>query len=227
MSMIQIPVALRGTAPAPFVAEDGGGLVRTSECQVSPFLAMAIGYSREAKPLEPPLVPLMRGVLPQPWPGSALGGDEQRAAADQDDAEAIRRRETLAQKYDTEDSNENNRKLVDWRDAGGLAELQGAKIAKPGSPRGDAGQGKKSIGARRNRGERLKLFGERENRGEDDGNHDRAKQCREIRIDVGDPDFRENRGHGGKNCRQQSPEEPRRGPGLQAAPLSGAASKPA
>ena len=27
MSMIQIPVALRGTAPAPFVAEDGGGLV--------------------------------------------------------------------------------------------------------------------------------------------------------------------------------------------------------
>jgi hypothetical protein len=33
-------------------------------------------------------VPLMRGVLPQPWPGSALGGDEQRAAADQDDAMA-------------------------------------------------------------------------------------------------------------------------------------------
>ena len=98
---------------------------------------------------------------------------------------------------------------------------------KPGSPRGDAGQGKKSIGARRNRGERLILVGERENRGEDDGNHDRAKQSREIRIDVGDPDFRENRGHGGKNCRQQSPEEPRRGPGLQAAPLAGAASKPA
>jgi hypothetical protein len=53
------------------------------------------------------------------------------------------------------------------------------------------------------------LFGERENRGEDDGNHDRANQSREIGIDVRDPDFRENRGHGGKNCRQQSPEEPR------------------
>lgn len=40
MSMIQIPVALRGAGPAPFVAEDGGGPVRTSECQaVSPFLA--------------------------------------------------------------------------------------------------------------------------------------------------------------------------------------------
>src|ERR1700732_1395090 len=97
MSMIQIPVALLGTAPAPFVAEDGGGLVRTSDCQaVSPFLATVIGYSREAKPLEPPLVPLMRGVLLQPWPGSALGGDEQRAATDQNDAEPIRRRETLA-----------------------------------------------------------------------------------------------------------------------------------
>jgi hypothetical protein len=102
MSMIQIPVALRGTAPAPFVAEDGGGLVRTSECQaVSPFLATAIGYSREAKPLEPPLVPLMRGGL-NPGPDQPLEGDEQRAAADQDDAEAIRRRETLAQRQQRE-----------------------------------------------------------------------------------------------------------------------------
>jgi hypothetical protein len=105
--------------------------------------------------------------------------------------------------------------------------LQGAKIAKRGSPRGDAGQGKKNIGARRSRGERLIVFGERENRGEDDGNHDRAKQSREIGIDVRDPDVRENRGHGRINCRQQRRDEPRREPGLQAAPLSGAASKPA
>jgi hypothetical protein len=61
MSMFQIPVALRGAVPAPFVAEDGGGPVRTSEWQaVSPFLVPVIGYSREAKPLERPLVPSMR-----------------------------------------------------------------------------------------------------------------------------------------------------------------------
>jgi len=147
-----------------------------------------------AIPLEPALVPPEWAVSRfQPWPGSALVGNEQRAAADQNDAGPIRRRQTLAQKCGSEDSDENNRKLVDRRDAGGLAEFQGAKIAKPGSPRRDARQGKKGIGARRNRGERLVLFGERENRGEDDGNHDRAKQSREIGIDVRDPDFRENR----------------------------------
>jgi hypothetical protein len=46
-------------APPPFVAKDGGGLVKTPECRaVSPFLATVIGYSSEAKPPEPPLVPL-------------------------------------------------------------------------------------------------------------------------------------------------------------------------
>ena len=60
-STIEILVELRGASLALFAAGDGGGLVRTSKCQaVSPFLATVIGYSREANPLEPPLVPLRR-----------------------------------------------------------------------------------------------------------------------------------------------------------------------
>jgi hypothetical protein len=76
MSMIQIPVALRGAGHASFVAKDGGGLTRTYKGQaVSPPLATVIGCSREAQPLEPALVPINwanasflrepRGVLPE------------------------------------------------------------------------------------------------------------------------------------------------------------------
>ena len=57
--------------------------------------------------------------------------NQQRSESDQRDTQPIDRGQLLAEERRAEYCDQNHAQLVDRRDAGGVAELEGAKIAEP------------------------------------------------------------------------------------------------
>ena len=102
----------------------------------------------------------------------------------------------FTQEYGGEDKHENDAEFVQWRDSGGLAELECAKVAEPGQASTQSRQHQERKGPAadlRESRDRHNGKGDTPSEKENNGSPNRRGQ---VRIDIGDSQLSQYRGSG-------------------------------
>jgi hypothetical protein len=107
-----------------------------------------------------------------------------------------------------EGENEDYAEFVDGSHAGGFAQLEGAKIAKPGKTGSQSGQDQKKPGAIGYGAKIYTLTGDQNNEAGENEDNGGANSRGEVGIDSGNADFSENGGQAGEESGEKGPQEP-------------------